>query len=249
MREISWRQRREDIIRFYELLEELETKLGGKRLLASVHGRMDWPRRGVYFFFEDGEYRTTSGEGHRVVRIGTHGLKRGAKGTLWRRLRQHRGPIKGAQPGGGNHRGSVFRLHVGIALINKHQWNERGVDTWSSGSSAAKEVRDAEYRIEKAVSDHIRKMPFLWLEVDDPAGPNSLRGYIEKNAIALLSNFPFVSTPKEKTHCVDPPSDERLGRWAKNERVAKSGLWNSNHVDEDYDPDSLDALGSLINGL
>ena len=39
------------------------------------------------------------------------------------------------------------------------------------------------------VSDIIREMPFLWLEVDDPPGRDSLRGYIESNSIALLSNY------------------------------------------------------------
>ena len=246
MREISWRKRREDIIRFYTLLDEVETKLGGKRILANCHGKMSWPLRGVYFFFEPGEYRTTSGEGHRVVRIGTHALKRGAKGTLWRRLHQHRGTMKGTRAGGGNHRGSVFRLHVGTALINRHQWNERGVDAWSIGSSAPKEVRDTEVWIEKAVSEHIRSMPFLWLEIDDSPGPESMRGYIEKNAIALLSNHPHVGTSMESSLCIDPPSEEWLGRWAKSERVARSGLWNSNHVDEQYDPAFLDVLERLV---
>ena len=35
-------------------------------------------------------------------------------------------------------------------------------------------------------------MPFLWLEVPDPPGPDSLRGYIERNAIVLLSNYPLL---------------------------------------------------------
>jgi hypothetical protein len=46
--------REQDIIRFYALLGHLEAEVGGKRLLRDCHGRMNWPRRGVYFFFEDG---------------------------------------------------------------------------------------------------------------------------------------------------------------------------------------------------
>jgi hypothetical protein len=181
--------------------------------------------------------------------VGTHALKSGSKSTLWGRLSQHQGTIGGNHPGGGNHRGSIFRLHVGCALIAKKQLTERGVETWSVGSSAPKDVREAEVWIEKAVSVHIRSMPFLWLEIDDPPGPESIRGYIEKNAIALLSNYPHVGTPKESSHCIDPPSAEWIGRWASSNRIASSGLWNSNHVDEDYDPNSLDILESLINGL
>jgi hypothetical protein len=36
---------------------------------------------------------------------------------LWGRLSQHRGYIKG---GGGNHRGSIFRLIVGASLIERN---------------------------------------------------------------------------------------------------------------------------------
>ncbi len=46
-----------DLGRFYALLNSLEEKLGGKRTLAVCNGRMDWPTRGVYFFFEAGEER------------------------------------------------------------------------------------------------------------------------------------------------------------------------------------------------
>src|SRR5579859_6253932 len=105
--------RRTDLVRFYHLLASLEVYVGGKRRLAECDGHMAWPRRGVYFFFEAGECRTDSGDGPRVVRVGTHALAAGAQAKLWTRLAQHRG-IKGS--GGGNHRGSIFRLLVGTAI-------------------------------------------------------------------------------------------------------------------------------------
>ena len=107
--------RLDDVRRFYALLDDLERRSGGKRLLGHCHGRQSWPPRGVYFFFEPGEQRTTSGSSPRVVRVGTHALKVGAKSKLWGRLRSHRGTVTGLRPGAGNHRGSVFRLHVGTA--------------------------------------------------------------------------------------------------------------------------------------
>jgi hypothetical protein len=246
---VNFNEQQRHVVHFYELLDQLENNVGGKRQLKHVDGKKNWPRRGVYFFFEPGEYRTTSGEGLRVVRVGTHALKSGSKSTLWGRLSQHQGTIGGNHPGGGNHRGSIFRLHVGHALIHKNQWKERGVETWSVGSSALKEVREAEVWIEKAVSVYIRSMPFLWLEIDDPPGRESMRGYIESNAIALLSNYPHVGTPKEILQCIDPPSNEWLGRWAKSEKVSRSGLWNSNHVDEDYDRGFLDEIDDLIDRM
>ncbi len=73
-----------DLGQFYDLLAHLEKKLGGKRCLAECRGRADWPRRGVYFFFENGEHRSKSGDGMRVVRVGTHALKAGSKSKLWK---------------------------------------------------------------------------------------------------------------------------------------------------------------------
>lgn len=46
-----------DLDRFYELLRRLEAVVGGTRTLAACDGRMGWPTRGVYFFFEPGETR------------------------------------------------------------------------------------------------------------------------------------------------------------------------------------------------
>jgi len=77
-------------------------------------------------------------------------------------------------------------------------------------------------------------MPFLWVDIGDEPGPESRRGYIERNSIALLSNYGKVA--------IDPPADQWLGRHSDRERVKQSGLWNSNHVDENYDPAFLDEL-------
>ena len=88
---------------------------------------MSWPRRGVYFFFENGEPRSGTGAGPRVVRVGAHGLKNGARSTLWGRLSQHRGS---SRSGLGNHRGSIFRLLVGVALANRNNIRSRSRGAW-----------------------------------------------------------------------------------------------------------------------
>ena len=236
MKSISFNERLEQIQYFYRILADLEVKIGGTRTLAECHGRMDWPERGVYFFFEPGEMRSTSGRGFRVVRVGTHGLKRGGKTKLWKRLSQHQGTQRTS---GGNHRGSVFRLHVGTALIGRDSWKEEITDTWGVGSSAPREVRQGELTLEQAVSQHIRNMPFLYLEIDDEPGPESLRGYIERNAIALLSNY-------EKGELIDPPSENWLGQWARSDEIKRSSLWNVNHVTESYDPNFLDVCKRMV---
>jgi len=200
---------------------------------------MPWPQRGVYFFFEPGEDRTTSGSGLRCGRVGTHALRTGSSTTLWDRLRQHRGTVGGGNPGGGNHRGSVFREHMGTALISRDSWPEIIAGNWG-GSSAPRDIRDAEVPLEQAVSQYIRSMPFLWLAVDDEPGPGSLRGTIERNAIALLSNYNRQSDP------VDPSGKFWLGRWAGSEKVRCSGLWNSNHTDETCNIQFLETMESLI---
>jgi len=53
--------RLEHVCRFYALLAELETRIGGSRRLAEASASLGWPQRGVYFFHEPGESRTDSG--------------------------------------------------------------------------------------------------------------------------------------------------------------------------------------------
>ena len=207
-----------DLRGFYTALAELEARLGGLRDLESCRRREVPARRGVYFFFESGEVRTGSGCGPRVVRVGTHGLGTGSVSTLWSRLRQHRG----ASNGGGNQRGSIFRRHVGAALMDAGLVG--AVPDWWVGSNATSVQRKAEEAVERRVSGVIRRMPFVVLAIDDAAGPSSDRGYIERNAISLLSD-PI-------TRCLDPPSSDWLGRHARAAEIRESGLWNVRHVGE-----------------
>ena len=219
---------------FYSALSELEKRLGGPRRLSECSASMSWPLRGVYFFMESGEVRGDTGGGPRVVRVGTHALRTGSKSRLWGRLANHRGPASTRR---GNHRGSIFRLIVGTALIER----EIGLvcPSWDDGSdSAPREIRDREQELEIAVSKVIGDMPFLWLPVEDEPGPNSLRGYIEQNTIALLSNY--------RRAAVDPPSESWLGHHCSRERVKLSGLWNSQHVDETYDPTFVETMAHLV---
>lgn len=220
-----------DLVRFYSIIGTLESNIGGAKRLSDCSGRVSWPKRGVYFFRESGEVRTDTGDGPRIVRVGTHALKPGSGTKLWTRLSQHKGPTA---TGSGNHRGSIFRLIVGASLIRRDGHSH---STWGEGNNASREIRDGELLLEREVSLVIGGMPFVWLPVEDEPGPKSLRGYIERNSIALLSN--------RNRAALDPPSETWLGRHCDRDRVRESGLWNYNHVDEAYDPAFLDELERL----
>lgn len=231
-----------DTVRFYDILAQLEDKVGGRRTLGESNGRMDWPQRGVYFFFEAGETRSASGQGDRVVRVGTHALTAHSGTTLWKRLSQHRGT---ASTGSGNHRGSIFRLLVGEALARRGDcplppsW---GVE-FSRGAAARKfgttpdALKDGEAELEGRVSAYIRQMQLLWLNVPDPPRKDTARGRVERNAIALLSQAREAAT--------DAPSEQWLGAHSDRPLVRASGLWNNKHVEERYDPGFLDEVAAL----
>ena len=225
-----------DIDRFYTILRGLESTAQQGQPLASYTGRSNIPSRGVYFFREPSEFRSSTPTTQRIVRVGTHAVSIHAKSTLWQRLRTH----LGTRSGGGNHRGSIFRLHVGAALIAKDQAN---CATWGRGStrppelSQSHEASAAEAGWEKAVSKYIGAMTILWVDVPDEPGSNSERADIERNSIALLSNH---LSPIER------PTDKWLGTFSPREEIRQSGLWNLNHVAQQYVPAFLDRLQDAV---
>lgn len=222
--------RQVQIDELYQRLDAVAERTGRRRL-SECSGRDPWPQSGVYFFFEPGEVR--SGEDRsRVVRVGTHALTATSNTKLWTRLRAHRGSTGGRNPGGGNHRGSIFRLHVGTALINRDECWEQEAATWGHGSSASRDVRDSEVELERAVSAHIGAMEVVVVAVDD----REARGQLERDAIALLSNH--------SRDQIDPASPDWLGRHADRDDVRQSGLWNVNHVRDAIPTEA--ALGLIV---
>lgn len=228
--------RENDLDRLYDLLTELEDRVDGKQRLGDCTGYMDWPERGVYFVFSRDERRDRDNQ-HRLSRIGTHAVSTGSGTSLWNRLRTHRGANSGTYGGGGNHRGSVFRKRVGESLLERHGLHDE-YPHWGEGSSADRDRRLSEHDHEQRVSDYIRDLPFLWIDVDDEPGPDSDRAYIERNAIALVSNFQKES--------LDSRRDDWLGRHSPRKEIQDSGLWNINHVEETYDPAFLDRVAEAV---
>ncbi|TDO51505.1 hypothetical protein EV643_103244 [Kribbella sp. VKM Ac-2527] len=221
--------RQADLDRFYRLLAQLVEASRGLRRLRECTVT-SCPSHGVYFFFEPGENRINGSS--RVVRVGTHALTATSQTTLWTRLKQHRGHVGGVRPGGGNHRGSIFRHHVGTALLATEDWPSSLHISWRS-RHVDHSARTAEYPLEKAVSDYIAAMPMLWCAVTD----RGVRSAVERNSIALLSC---------RTGGHDLPSAAWLGRHADSQKLRTSGLWNVNHVDEPYDRSYLDVLEGLV---
>ena len=152
-------ERQRDTERFYDLMARLEERVGPKRKLSECHWNMGWPRRGVYFFFEEAETRSNPNGRLRVVRVGTHAVTAKSKSRFWNRLYEHK------QDGGR----SVFRDHVNRAL------RERA-------------PTGAEHNHTRCISSYIGQMPFLWVNVDGEHS-HRLRTRFEGNAIALLSNW------------------------------------------------------------
>lgn len=222
----------DNLERFYSLITRLADAPGQGRALRELVGRSSLPKRGVYFFCEPGEFRGGQSGVRRIVRVGTHAVSAGSKSTLRGRLKQH----LGTRPGGGNHRGSIFRLHVGAALLGR---DEIQLATWGVGSSAPPAVRDseagraAEAAWEKRVSEYIGGMSVFWVDVPDEPSPQSDRSLIERNAIALLSN---------KFAPIDKPSGGWLGRFSPRQEIRDSALWNLNYVADECDPSFLEKL-------
>jgi hypothetical protein len=219
--------RREDLDSLYRIIATLRERCQGFRCLKECTRELGWPERGVYFFFEDGEFRE-HGSTLRVVRVGTHAVSANSRTTLWNRLHTHRG----ASGGGGNHRGSIFRKRVGEILLQVRSYSPEIAASWGVGNSAPKSTRLAELLLERDVSTVIGAMPFLWMEVADAPG------YLERNCIALLSNF-----GKEP---IDRPSERWLGLRSPQETIRKSGLWNTNYVNDGYTPAFLDVLEKYV---
>lgn len=222
----------DDLEHLYHLIDKLEMGIGGKRILGECSANMNWPKSGLYILFEPTEYRALYRAKMRIVRVGTHAVSRGAKSTLWGRLRTHRG----TDDGRGSHRSSIFRLHIGNAILRKtNQLSE--FPTWGHGQNANREVRESEAKIEKQVSAIIRQMSILWLDIDDKPGPTSDRAFIERNLISLLSS---------RGRQIDPPSPQWLGFYSPRFEIKNSGLWNLDYLYHKFHPRFLEIFQKYI---
>ena len=223
--------------KFYDLLDELEEKVGGRRQLDDCHGRMNWPKRGVYFFFEPGELRAKKPSSPCVVRVGANAVTAAdTASTLWQRIEKHKG-TKTLR--GGDHRTSVFRNLVGDAIGQRNP--ELMPESWGDVRPISREMQELEYLHEIRVSKYLAGMTLLFVCVPDASGSDNMRKFIERKAIALLSNY-CESSP-------DEPSSGWLGYHSTREKVQRSGLWNEKHVDTDSNPTFLNHFEEFIKAM
>lgn len=216
--------------KFDHLMRQLWRGQQGGRKISECTGRLEWPNRGVYFILGVSEGRRMP----RIVRVGTHAVSKGAQTKLWNRLSTHRGTSEG----GGSHRSSIFRQHVGRALIKERSLEEQ-FTTWSVGQSAPRSVRSKESDLELEVSRFIGEHRVIWVSVPDLPSATSDRAYIERNAIGLLSRIGLL-TPSSHSSW--------LGEYSPDWRIAASGLWNLDHLFAVPDPDFINILNTYIEG-
>ena len=190
------------------------------------------PPSGVYLFFDPREPRLRNINQLRIVRVGTHGVASGSKATLRDRMRTH----FGTTAGGGNHRSSVFRLHIGRSMIEGGVTKD--VPSWGSTElPKASNLRKREDHLEAKVSNYIGELLVTFIEVPGDSSKSNDRAYLEQNLIALLSN---CNRP------LDLASHRWLGLSSDKPEICKSGIWNVNHTAQTYDPSFLAMLDYYV---
>ena len=162
-----------------------------------------FPKNGLYFLFETGEY---AHEGERIVRVGTHN----GQNNLLKRLNEHLYTK--------NKDRSVFRKHIGRSLLSKRRdpfleaWN---IDLTKKEDRLKKahlvdQKRLAE--IEEEVSTYINQsFSFTLLRVDT----EEQRISFEEGSIGAIAQCEVCKA-----------SEKWLGKNHPDHRIKNSGLWN-----------------------
>ena len=227
----------DEVDQLYQLLE------GPSETLRSRYGRVPTPRdisssrsawgtKGVYFFFEAGEVRANH-VAQRIVRIGSH---RSDTASVERRIVLEHATDWGR---------SVFRRHVGTALIRKGAFDASiqpsDRDHWASAwyshtggwpaHTRPSLLHPTLHPLHPIVTRTIADMTVVWVEILDKEDRLALEG----QCISLLSNCLRQGT------AIDPPSENWLGRYALSDEVRRSGLWNVQHAKRPHKDGFLEA--------
>jgi len=174
------------------------------------------PRNGLYFFYEDGEICAHTGK-PRIIRVGNHPR---SQNRLITRLREHYGQMDYPE----KKNGSILRRLLGGAILRRRDPNHPcllpspGEGHWEKqGGKTCELCRPLENEVTELLKTSFR---FRCIEII----PMYQRNEMERKLIATLARCHECS-----------PSENWLGRWAYNEKVRRSGMWNSEYVDDEYE--------------
>ena len=88
------------------------------------------------------------------------------------------------------------------------------------------------------VSEYIGQLGVIVIDVDDLPSANSVRSYIEKNSIALLSNL---------NYSFNFSTIDWLGNFSHRNEIKGSCLWNINYINSDFDPHLMVVFEQYLN--
>lgn len=182
------------------------------------------PKNGIYVIFENGE-KFLNSDMDRIVRVGTHK----GENRLLKRLKSHY-HIRGI-----NDR-SIFRKHIGRAIICKEKKDLDFLELWGKTFVSRESKKDPRYN-----QEYFEKKRFYEDKVDNyvqnnirftviPVESEEKRLYFEGKLISTLSWSSFTTA-----------SENWLGNFSPIEKIRNSRLWNVNELfkqplsDEDFE--------------
>jgi hypothetical protein len=206
------------------LCEWLHQSLATLPLFSYPFDVEELPRNGVYFFYESGEYCGHPNGKPRIVRVGTH-----RDGNFRSRIAEHfllnEQKMAFTQDQPGPHERSIFRKHIGRALLTKS--GDPYLTVWEmdfttrATRTANRHLRDIskEVAIEREVTEVLRQtFSFRFIEVADQMQRMGSQG-LERALIGTLASCPLCC-----------PSDGWLGRYSPKARIRETGLWLIQHL-------------------
>lgn len=186
-----------------DIYTEIHNLLNYKKRINFPFTENEIPLNGIYILFEKGEEYNGK---QRIVRVGTHS----GQDKLFSRLKEHF-LIQ-------NKDRSIFRKHIGRALLNKR--NDSFAEQWeldlTSRVNKNKFKDKVDFQKQKLVEEEVskyinEKFSFVTIEVNT----KDEREFYEKK---LISSLNVINSWR--------PSDNWLGFYSPNNKISQSGLWN-----------------------
>jgi hypothetical protein len=87
-----------------------------------------------------------------------------------------------------------------------------------------------EQELEQEVSNYLKRLFVITIDIDDVPGPESQRAYVERALIALLT---------EEHIYLEESSGQWLGHFSAQKSIRNSGLWNVRCVGSNCDFSSV----------